>query len=95
MAFLADLPASLTKLCTNNGCPGMADPAYCKPPPSPKLPGPKIPKPEAAALHESDNLPVDSERWKGPMEESVLARECECDEVYKPEEGIFWGEWRY
>ena len=74
----------------------MADPAYCEPPPPPKLPGPKLPEPEAAAaaasaLHEADKLPMDSDLWKGPMEENEFAREFERDELYEPEEGIFWG----
>ena len=61
MAFIVGLVASLTKLLKNNGCPRVADPAYCEPPPLPKLLGPNIPEPEAAAFHESDNLPMDSD----------------------------------
>lgn len=72
MAFIVGLLASLTKLLKNNGCPGVADPAYCEPLPPPTLPGPNIAEPETAALHESDNLPMDSDPWKGPMERTYL-----------------------
>ena len=47
----------------------MADIAYYQLPPPPKLPGPRLREPEAAAaaLHEVNKLPVDSDlgSWHG------------------------------
>jgi len=94
LAVMVGPPANLAKLLTNNGCPGkrspsliypllspaslpMTDPAHCEPLPPPKLLGPN----EAAAPHEADKLPRDSDLWKGPIDENELARECERDEL--------------
>jgi hypothetical protein len=75
---------NLARPSTNSGCLGrrsasliysllslalLTNPAYCEPPPPPKLPGPRLPEPEAAALHEADKLPVNADLGSRPNRE--------------------------